>query len=137
MFVYVGNCTANGDAIQYDDDESVCPLPLERKYVSEPHGAGETILEIPGTGCAAPCWAPLPHTEERWLTYRSLQMAFIWLSLLCCCITFYYQYSKSAGYENLIPSFVGSYIYMVSFCTLGLYVFILYAIACMCVCVYT
>ena len=105
---------SSGDADYNSNDESVCPLPLEQKYVSKAAGDDEDVLEIGGTGCAAPCWAPLPHTEERWLSFRAAQLACVCASLVCCCVAFYYQYSKKAGYENLIPSFVGPYIYAVS-----------------------
>ena len=106
---------SSGDADYNSNDESVCPLPLERKYVSKAvTEVEETIKDIGGTGCATPCWPPLPHTDESWLSFRTAELICVFSSFVCACLAFYYQYSKKAGYENLIPSFVGAYIYLVS-----------------------
>jgi len=40
-----------------------------------------------------PCWPPIPYTEDRWNTFRTLEMTAIISSLVCCILVFYFHYS--------------------------------------------
>ena len=110
-FADASGCESGGTMVVYEEDEPICPYPMEVDTTSRPLATGDRVLSVAGTGCALPCKpTPVPYTDERWVNFRTMQLTCVLLSFVSLPIVFYTHFNRKKWLNNLIPAFVGSYI---------------------------